>query len=435
MATKVILPKVDMDQESGTIVEWLKENGETVTIGEPILVIETDKVAIDVESPATGVIDGIRAEVGEQLPIGTVIAYILAPGEALPSIEKLEESTKTIEKQPTAAHPTVDPSTTEISPVALRMAQAKNIDLSKIKGSGVRGRITKRDIEAAVHNRLYISSEGVNATPKARVLARELSVELSQVKGSGPSGRIQAEDITSFSTKAISIDPGDEVIPLVGMRRTIAERMTSSYQSAPHINFTMRVDMTSFENARAVLAGETGPGTRISMTALFVQLLANVLRKHPLLNSSLIKDRIVMRHRINIGVAVALENGLIVPVIMNADQKSLAEISEETADLVKRARENRLNPNDVKGGTFTLTNLGPFGIEQFTAIINPGQAAILAVGSIQEEVIPIDGKPQIRPVVRMTLSADHRIVDGAVAAQFMGEYKQVLEAISFPLEK
>jgi pyruvate dehydrogenase E2 component (dihydrolipoamide acetyltransferase) len=214
------------------------------------------------------------------------------------------------------------------------------------------------------------------------------------------------------------------------MRRTIADRMTASYQSIPHIQFTLSVDMTKFNSAREdynELALERGEG-KISVTAMLVKLVAMVLADHPMVNSSLIEDQIVLHQDINIGVAVALEKGLIVPVVKNADRKGIGAIAAETSDLVARARNDQLTSADVKGGTFTITNLGPFGVEQFNAIINPPEAAILAIGSTQPEVRALpDGAIAVRPVMRFTLSADHRIIDGAVAARFVADLKTTLE--------
>jgi len=423
MATKVILPKVDMDQDASTIVEWLKNEGDQVQQGEMILVIETDKVAVEVEAPVSGILQGIRAQPGENLPIGTVIAYILSSGEQLP-----EQSTVPVEKSVSRTSEYSKPAGS--TPVARKMAEDLGVDLSQVVGTGVGGKITKGDIEAVISG----STEGVggdgkvSATPKARRLARQSGVDLSLVEGSGPQGRIQADDVIAYKPADMFVD---QVVPFQGMRRTIAERVTSSYQTVPHITFSARVDMTNFEVARAQLSAKAqasvGSDGRVSMTALFVKLLAMTLREHPLLNSSLVDEQIILRKAINVGVAVALPDGLIVPVLRAADQKTMRQITLEVDDLVQRARQGKLAPGDVKGGTFTLSNLGPFGIEQFTALINPGQSAILAVGSVQSEVIPVDDQPGIRPVMHMTLSVDHRVVDGAVAAHFMADLKNTLE--------
>ena len=421
-----------MDQESGTIVDWLKIEGDQVQRGEIILVIETDKVAIDIEAPASGILKGIRAQPGDNLPIGTVIAYILDHGEELP-----EGATPPIEKVK-VQKPTEIQKDTGITPVARNFAEDKGVDLSNVTGSGVGGKITKQDVEAAINEKTDDKSDDgqVYATPKARRLARQSGIDLALMDGSGPEGRIQADDvITQRSMAQPEVQPGgsidDEVIPLQGMRRAIAERTTASYQSVPHINFSIRADMTNFEIARSRFTTKAqtglGPSTKVSMTAMFVKLLVTNLRHHPWLNSSLSEEQIILRKNINIGVAVALPEGLIVPVVKNADQKDIRQINSEVDDLFQRARDGKLSLEDVKGGTFTLSNLGPFGIEQFTAIINSGQSAILAVGSMHQEVIPVDGHPQIRPVVAMTLSVDHRIVDGAVAAHFISDLKTLFE--------
>lgn len=430
MATEVILPKVDMDQETGTIVEWVKQDGEAVTEGEIILVIETDKVAIDVEAPASGTLQGISASPGEVLPIATVIAYILEPGEELPAgAAPLPETSQS----PPQASPRDIPAT----PVARNMAAAHAIDLKKVNGSGQQGQVTKADVVALVPAPGTIAPEGrVYAAPAARRVATELGVDLNQVLGSGPGGRIQSADVAAAAQQGKSIpslsesQAESEVIPLVGMRRTIAERLTSSYQSIPHINFSARILMDEFIKTRAVLnehahkAGEE----RISATAVLVKLVATALERHPWLNSSYTEEAILLHRSIHIGVAVALEEGLIVPVVRDADKKGIAQIGAEVTDLAARARERRLIPSEVAGGTFTISNLGPFGVEQFDAIINPPQAAILAVGATQQEAVALEnGELASSPVMRVTLSADHRVVDGAVAAHFIGELKSLVE--------
>ena len=430
MAVEVILPKVDMDQATGTISEWRKHNGDVVKEGETILVIETEKVAIDVESPGSGILDGITSVPGEVIPIGTVIGYILAEGEALPkTVEPV--APPAIEKTPPAAAAGVS-----ATPVAKKIAAAHGVELVSVQGTGPQGKVTKSDIETHLTPPAAAVAGKVYATPAARRTARERSVELGKISGSGPGGRIQAVDVESYQQAAPAssfVGSGalgeDQIIPLVGMRRTIAERLTMSYQTTPHISLTVRVDMTSFKQARADLNAhaETFGGERVSATAVIVKLMAAVLRRYPRLNSSLDGDNIIEHANVNVGVAVALDNGLIVPVVHQADRKSISQIAAETSALVSRARDGQLNPADVSGGTFTISNLGPFGIEQFTAIINPPQAAILAVGATQDEAIPMDGQITARPIMRITLCADHRIIDGALAAQCLADLKVLLE--------
>ena len=433
MAIKMIMPKVDMDQETGTVVEWLKGNGQQVEEGETILVIETDKIAIDVEAPGTGILDGISAHTGDVIPIGTVIAYILGEGEELPEtpvakIKGIEISAPSSEGQPG----TIDIPAT---PIARNLAAAEGVDLSALQPTGKGGKVTKADVEEFLSQVIKSAAPGeIIATPAARKTARLQGINLGLVRGSGPGGRIQVDDVEKYQLQAGIQDkspiPDGERVPLIGMRRTIAERVSASYQSIPHIQFSARADMTKFTKTRDdynELALKRGD-EKLSVTALLVKLVAMVLADNPWLNSSLVDDTIILHKNINIGVAVALEKGLIVPVIKNADQKGISQITAEASDLIGRARAGTLSTEEVKGSTFTISNLGPFGVEQFNAIINPPEAGMLAVGSITPEVVPLpDGVIAVRPLMRFTLSADHRIVDGAVAARFISDLKTTLE--------
>ena len=452
MAVPVIMPKLEMVQETATVIEWLKQEGEHVEKGEPLLVIETSKVTIEVESPASGILAGVRVGPGQVVPVTEVIAYVLQPGEELPEEVPEEVPPEATAILPPSAAPAAPPAPTPppavssgppapsvaATPVARRMAEAHGLDLSTIVGTGPRGEITRADVEAVLsapsQPTAASRSEKVRATPAARRIARERKVDLSAVTGSGPRGRIQAADVLALALTpgpSPEIGRGENVIPLQGMRRTIAERMTTSYQTAPHITFTVRVDMSGFQearkrlNARAEATGEA----RISATALIVKAVAWALKHHPWLNSTLRDEEIHLLPEINVGVAVALKDGLIVPVVHQADRKGVAKIAAEVRDLVVRAREGRLTPADITGGTFTVSNLGPFGIEQFTAIINPPQVAILAVGATQPEPVADEGgQIVVRPMMRMTLSVDHRVVDGATAARFLTDLRDVLEA-------
>jgi pyruvate dehydrogenase E2 component (dihydrolipoamide acetyltransferase) len=436
MAVEMIMPKVDMDQETGTVVEWLKSNGQKVEEGEIILVMETDKIAIDVEAPGTGILNGISAHPEDVVPIGTVIAYILAEGEELPEAPAEAPTPVTAAPKPVVADA---PAVADVpaTPVARKMAQTHGVDLSSIQGTGSGGKVTKSDVQAVIDAGTPVPAGDIVATPAARRTARLQGVNLGLVKGTGPGGRIQAFDVKGHLDRQPGVGlpttsqvPAGETIPLIGMRKKIAERLTESYQSIPHIQFTARVDMSNFIKARndyndlALKRGDE----KVSVTAMLVKLVAMVLADHRMINSSLAEDHIFVHQDINIGVAVALEKGLIVPVIKNADQKGISKIAAESNDLVTRAREENLTSGDVKGGTFTITNLGPFGVEQFNAIINPPEAAILAIGATTSEVVAVpEGAIAVRPIMRFTLSADHRIVDGAVAARFIADLKTTLE--------
>jgi len=427
MATEVIMPKVDMDQETGTVIEWIKKDGEEVKQGEAILVIETAKVAIEVEAPATGILDGISAEVGEELPIATVIAYILEPGEELP--EPPSQKTPPITR---AEEIPSQPATAPATPVARNIADAQGLDLSRIPGSGPGGRVTKSDVESAL-----VTPGGQDrkayATPAARRLAREGLVDLSRLTGSGPGGRIQAPDVLAATaspqvgTAVTARSTEVKVIPLEGMRRTIADRMTRSAQTAPHFTLQIDVDMTRAEAIRSSF-NERGD-IKITPTAQVVKACAWALTRHPFVNAKLVGDEIHLLPDINIGVAVALDEGLIVPVIHQAEQKGIAEIAAELSDIVLRARDGELSPHDVSGGTFTVSNLGMFGIDRFSAIINPPESAILAVGQTVSRPAALNDEGDIGlvPTLTLTLSVDHRVLDGVVAARFLGDLRGAIE--------
>jgi pyruvate dehydrogenase E2 component (dihydrolipoamide acetyltransferase) len=330
------------------------------------------------------------------------------------------------------------------------MAALEQVELGAVTGSGPEGRITRHDVSDFLARKSpaapgAISASALRASPAARRLARQGGIELGQVGGTGPLGRVQGWDVSAALEEAARTEipearaaaipgplgPGDQpqAIKLEGMRRTIAERMQSSWQTIPHITFTAEIDMSRAIAMRALLntRPEAGGGS-ISMTAVLVKACAAALREHPILNSYFREGEILVMPEVNIGIAVALEQGLIVPVVRRADAKSLAEIAREVNELSRRARENKLRPEDVVDGTFTLSNLGMFGVDQFTAIINPPQVAILATGRIAKRYVmnEIDG-PTWRPVMAATLSADHRATDGATAARYLATLRGILE--------
>jgi pyruvate dehydrogenase E2 component (dihydrolipoamide acetyltransferase) len=372
MTTEVIMPKLGMTMQEGTIVRWLKKEGEWVEKGEPILEIETDKVVMEVEASASGILAGISVGPGEVIPVTQTIAYICAPGE-------------------------------EPSPIAERLARVETPVIERPPSLAERA-LPPRQVK-------------VRASPAARRLARERGVDLSQVKGTGPEGRTTEADVEAFALEKPLPPHVGEVIPLSGVRRIIAERMQRSAREAPHIVLTMEVDMSQAERARS----------GCSFTALIVQAVAQALRQHPFVNASLQGDEIVLYDEINVGVAVATAEGLIVPVVKAADARGLREIDAEIEGLAKRAREGKLTLEEVTGGTFTISNLGMFGVEDFHAIINPPQAAILAVGAIADRPMVVNGQIVVRLSMKITLSADHRVLDGVAAAEFLRDVKADLE--------
>ncbi len=446
MAKPVIMPRFGMTQEEATIVEWLVKEGDHVDPDDPIAEVTTDKVNMEVPAPAAGYLGGIRYQVGDTVPVTRVIAFILEEGEQPPSVEDDPEpavesaaaspAVESINKVPTQASA---PASTVVaaSPVAKRIAEAEGIPLAQVRGSGRDGRIVRADVENYLSSPTAVAMDPseIRATPAARRVARERQLDLGLIAGSGPHGRIQEMDVMSFQpersapvpTYAVAGEP--VLIPLEGMRKTIAERMQTSAQQAPHITFNLEVDMTRTIAFRQTINQQLPAGqTKVSMTALIVKLTAWALRRHPFMNAYMVDDGVLLLPHVNIGVAVALESGLIVPVVKDADQKGIYQIATDVDDISQRARSAQLLPDDVADGSFTISNLGMFGIDRFTAIINPPQIGILAVGRTIERFMPdANQQPVLRPMMSITLSADHRAVDGAQAGSFIADLRTALE--------
>ena len=440
MPTPFIMPKMDMDQESVFIVEWLKEEGEHVEKGEPVIVIETDKITSEVEAPATGILGGVLYGENVEAPVTEVIAYILQEGETeadLPETVVEAEEEKTVEEKELGSVQPGEPPSKSATPLAARMAKEKDLDLSKIPFTGEK--ITKDDIEAYLMKEDHVEPRvKIPATPAARRLASESGIALEKVEGTGPRGRVQAENVVDFITeqertaKQVGVVPvPGETTPLSNIRKRIGDRLQASYQETPHIYLTVEVDMHEAEASRKrmnSLAVEEG-AEPISVTAYLIRVLAWVLKRHPMLNSSLAEDGIKLYEDINVGVATAIDEGLIVPVIHKAEDKSIREINQRLRYLTKKAREGALTREEVQDGTFTISNLGMYGIQSFTAIINPPQTAILAVGTLKRKPVVVDQEDTIavRPMMMMTLGVDHRVIDGAVAAEFLAALVKALE--------
>ena len=447
MSVPFIMPKFDMDQEDATVVEWIKKEGDKIELDEPVLTVETDKVAIEVPAPASGTLANILVGKGDIVPVATVIAYVLEEGESLDDLPKMEDPiSSNVDQSPVAVTQSKEKDVTKIedagvrvsvsaSPVAIRMAQDMGINLEDVPATGEK--ITKSDIQAYLDSRVEPERSGkIAATPAARRLSRDLGIDLVSVPGSGPRGRVQAADIETFADSVVSEVPVDgkeaELVPLAGIRKTIAERMQASFQAAPHIALTVDVDVTHLEIVRSKLNqfAEKEEGKRISVTALIVKIVAWVLAQNPYINSSLVDETIYLWKDINIGVATAIDSGLVVPVIRNAIKKPVSQINNELKDLSNRAREGTLSLADVKNGTFTISNLGMFGIDQFRAIINPPESAILAIGKTVRKPVVLDKNDEIvvRPFMSITLSADHRVIDGVIAANFLQDLTSAIES-------
>jgi pyruvate dehydrogenase E2 component (dihydrolipoamide acetyltransferase) len=386
MPISVVMPALEMAQETGKLISWLKKEGDIVAKGEPLLEVETDKAVMEIESPGDGVLAGVKVQPGAEVPVGRTIAWIVRPGEEPPAGEAPMESGR----RAVAA----------VAPVAAPSAAS--------------AKAAQRDIKIS---------------PKARRLAAERGVDLTQVNGSGPGGEILASDILGV----VESHPASLSLPAYGspIARLMAERTTQSWTTVPHFFVVRDVDAGALSEQRESLAPaiEQSQGVKLTYTDLLVALVSRVLLKHRRMNASWAGDAIRENADVNMGVAMAVDDGVVAPVIHNAHKADLGEIAVQRRDLTERARTGKLRPSDIAGGTFTISNLGMFGVDAFSAIISPPQAAILAVGRIAERVVPVDGRPGIRPMMTLTLSSDHRVVDGARAAEFL---RDVFEAIGNP---
>lgn len=378
MATSVVMPALEMAQETGKLVVWHKREGEAVSKGEPLMDVETDKAVVEVEAAADGILAGVRAAEGEVIAVGQTIAWILAAGETVPAGERQPAGGRQAPQQaPTPERPA--------TPAA---------------GPGRAG------------DRPLLS-------PRARRLARERGVDVRGLGGSGPGGAVLATDLAAPGAPPAE-DPGD-------IWRIMAERVTASWTAVPQFFVARDVDAAALVERRRQLAAAGETGAPVTYTDLLAALVAAALRNHPRLNASWIDGRIQPHEAVNIGIATAVDRGLVVPVIHDVDRLSVRDIAAKRFELVERARAGRLRPADVAGGTFTISNLGMYHVQAFTAIVNAPQAAILAVGRIADRVVAREGQPVVRPEMSLTLSSDHRVADGARAAAFLHELAEKIE--------
>ena len=393
MAVAIIFPKLDEAMTSGKIVRWLKNEGDRVEKGEAILEIESEKTSFELEAEASGILSKITAQPGDEVPIGVTIAYILQPGEKAPEVE---------------------------TPVVVTAKEEKPKAATKA--------------EAPQPAR---ESKEIKASPLARNIAREHNVELDLVTGTGPGGRITKEDVLKFveeggaaaaPTTREAPAGGEEIISLSTMREVIARRMVESFQT-PHFYLTVAVDAQELQKTRQQLLPliESKTGVRLTLTDLIIKIAARALEKNPAINCSYADGSVKLFRRIDIGLVTSVEGGLMVPVLRDASTKSLAEIAQDRAELVQKARERTLTREEMSGSTFTISNMGIYDIDQFSAIIQPPEAAILAVGRITEKVVARNGEMVIRPMMTLTLSIDHRVLDGALGAQFLQTVKNYIE--------
>lgn len=468
MATEVVILKLGMTMTEGTVAEWLVPDGGEVKLGEPIYRLETEKIEMDVEAEAEGTVRHVVPE-GSLLECGVVVAYILKAGEPMPG-------TAPAATAPTPGAPAVAPQVASAiasappasgdrvlaSPSARRVAQERGIDISLVRGTGPEGRVTETDVQGYQPAAPVAASApppakaaapeptgDILASPLARKLAEQLGVNLRSVKGTGPGGRITKEDVEAAATGGSTPAPAasaptappaaprpapaahgaGEIVPIRGVRKVIFQRMHQSLQSMAQLTLAMEVGMDEAVRLRTQLVEEWAPdGVKPSYTDLVIKAVAKALRKHPNANSQVVEAGIQLLNEIHVGMAVAIDDGLVVPVIRNADSLSLKDIAVESSRLANGARNAKLGPDDYAGGTFSVTALGMFGVDMFTPIINPPNAGILGVGRIHDTVGWEGDRPVKRQTMTLSLTWDHRVLDGAPAAEFVQTIKGLLEA-------
>lgn len=385
MATEVIMPALSPAQETGILIEWFKEEGDLIEKGEPLMEVETDKANVEVEATTTGILANITVNLGDEIPVGKVIALILADGESVTESKKEYSSSETkVSEEDTAQ---------------LQTTISNPLDPSA-----------------------KLPTNKIVASPKVRQYAKIEGIDLSFIKGSGPNGVILMEDVLVNQS---STETEENDIPTSKGWRLMADRLTESWSSAPHFNLVRHLDVSNLVTYKKQVQEKNS--NRLTYTDLLIKLVSITLKEHPRINASWIDNKIVKNSEINVGLAVDFDGGLIVPVIHKTDELSLGEITNRRKDLITRTQAGKLRSGDLDRGTFTISNLGMFDVDSFNAIINPPQAAILAVGRIVDKVVPVDGLPAIRPILTLNLSFDHRVVDGVRGAEFLKTLSNLIE--------
>jgi pyruvate dehydrogenase E2 component (dihydrolipoamide acetyltransferase) len=383
MAISVVMPALEMAQETGKLLAWHKKEGEIVAKGEPLLEIETDKAVVEIEAPSGGILAGVTSHAGAVVPVGETIAWIVAPGEQPPSSSAAATPTARAKQEPAKTTAAAAPATVEPA------------------------------------------SKTIHISPKARRLAKEHGIDIAQIHGTGPDGTITTDDVlgakesanTAPKTEVTSSVPG----ALSAIARLMAERTTKSWTTVPHFFVVRDVDAGVLLDLQKKIKAQSKSSQAVSptITDCLVSLVARVLERHPVMNATWANDTVRLNSDINISLAIAVNEGVVAPVIQNANKATLAQIATQRSAVTERARAGRLVPADLSGGTFTISNLGMFKVDAFTAIIAPPQAAVLAVGAVSDRVVAVGGKPTVRPIMTLSLSSDHRLIDGAHAAAFL----------------
>jgi pyruvate dehydrogenase E2 component (dihydrolipoamide acetyltransferase) len=450
MATEVTMPKLGLTMTEGTLTNWLVDDGSEVKKGQAIFEIETEKVTTEAEAPADGTLR-ITVQAGTTVPVMGVVGYVLAPGEtdiatgpAAPAGEAVpagpEPASREVSAAPAAPAEVAAPAgPTLATPAAKRRARELKLDINQIPGTGRDGAVTLDDVEQFASAAAQPSpAREVRASPLAKQMAKDLGVDLTQVKGSGEGGRIMKEDVeraAEAAQPAQAMPPAPagpaegKMIPITGVRKVIADRLLASAQSTAPVTLMTEVDATELVNMRNQLNGSLSEklGFRISYNAILVKITASALREFPYMNARQEGDYIHLLPEVNIGLATDTERGLLVPVIRDTDQLTIIEIERELSEKIERARAGQSLPDELSGGTFTITNLGSFGVDGFTPVINPPEIGILAVGRIEEKPAAVQGKVELRQRMTLSLKFDHRLVDGAPAARFLQRIRDLIE--------
>jgi pyruvate dehydrogenase E2 component (dihydrolipoamide acetyltransferase) len=436
LPTNVIMPVLGMSQDKGKIIHWLKTEGDTIRAGELLLEIETDKAIEEIESPAEGILAKILTPEGEEVPVTQVIAVITSPGETL--TEQTDMAVEAVKPVGFNRPSSNEPRPISATPVAIRMAAENKIDLQKVKPEG--GKVEKADVLAYLAAQKAEESTGqvnarILASPKARRIALENGWNLAGVQGHGPSGAILAQDVAA-SEKTLSVPPVaippapaangsvERQTPSMAWRR-MAERTTQSWTTMPHFYLQCLVNATRLLAWHSMVQKKSA--IKITITDLLVFTVAKALTKHSRLNAIWQDSQIITMRDVNVSLAIAIEDGLVVPVFHQTDRLTPEEIAARRIELIERARSGRLMTEDVSGGTFTISNLGMYRVDAFNAVLNGPQAAILAVGRISDQVVPVHGQASIQPMMTLSISYDHRVIDGARGAQFLETLAEYLE--------
>ena len=448
MATKMAMPLLGQTMEEGTIIKWFKNEGDSVKEGEPLLEVMTDKVNMEVEAPESGVLRKILAQLDDTVPVQEPICILGTADESIgdlleQEVPKKKEVASAVRVEPPAereapapaAAPAAPPQAAQgrvlSSPAARRVAREHGIDIAALagRGTGPNRRIVEKDVLD------YVTSQP-KVTPLAAKIAADLGVDAARLEGTGIGGKVTSEDVArAAQAPAAPPAPIGATIPFTGLRKAVAKNVAASYQSAVHVTLVTEVDMTQCVHLRDQILPdiERTHGVRISFTDIIVKAAARAILDKPIVNSSLAEDKIIIHDRVNIGIATAVEGGLVVPVIKDVPSKSLPQIARESKELVGRARSGTASGEDFRGGTFTVTNLGIYGIDSFMPVITPSQSAILAVCAIAEKPAVVDGQIKIRSMMNLCLTFDHRVMDGVPAAEYLARLREILQGPSLLL--